>query len=87
MSSGTLVVAAGSSLGTGALDVYDGATLELASDVTVASVSLNGKMQQKGVYVASDSEDPKAFKVAWLTGAGKLTATGGRVPGMSVLIR
>ena len=87
VSNGTLVVAAGSTLGTGPLDVCDGATLDLASDVTVASVSLNGKLQQKGVYAALGSDDPKAFKVAWLTGVGKLTATEGRVPGLSISIR
>ncbi len=87
VSNGTLVVAAGSTLGTGPLDVCDGATLDLASDVTVASVSLNGKLQQKGVYAALGSDDPKAFKVAWLTGVGKLTATEGRVPGLSIIIR
>lgn len=87
LKAGTLSLTSGATLGTGGLDVCDGATLDLASDVTVASVSLNGKLQQKGVYAAEDSDDPKAFKVAWLTGVGKLTATEGRVPGLSIFIR
>lgn len=87
LKAGTLSLANGATLGTGGVDVYDGATLDLASDVTVASVSLNGKLQQKGVYAALGSDDPKAFKVAWLTGVGKLTATEGRVPGLSIIIR
>lgn len=87
LKAGTLSLTSGATLGTGGLDVCDGATLDLASDVTVASVSLNGKLQQKGVYAALGSDDPKAFKVAWLTGVGKLTATEGRVPGLSISIR
>lgn len=84
---GTISVTSGATLGTGALDVYDGATLDLAGDVTVQSLSINGKLQPKGVYAAADSEEPGVIKVAWLTGSGKLTALEGKTSGLMLLVR
>ena len=84
---GTISVKSGATLGTGALDVYDGATLDLESDVTVQSLSVNGKLQPKGTYAAADSEEPGVIKVAWLTGSGKLTAVEGKESGLILLVR
>lgn len=87
LKAGTLSVENEVTLGTGALDVYDGATLDLAGDVTVQSLSLNGKLQPKGVYAAADSEETGVIKVAWLTGSGKLTAVEGKTAGLMLLVR
>lgn len=85
---GKLSLTSGATLGTGALDVYDGATLDLAGDVTVQSLSLNGKLQPKGTFAAMDSvAEAGVTKVAWLTGAGKLTATEGKQSGLSIVFR
>ena len=87
LKAGTLSLANGATLGTGGVDVYDGATLELASDVTVASVRLNGKMQQKGTYAALDSSAGGAVvKVPWISGTGLVRALDGK-SGMAIIIR
>lgn len=87
LKAGTLSLTSGATLGTGGLDVYDGATLDLASDVTVASVRLNGKMQQKGTYAALDSSAGGAVvKVPWISGAGLVRALDGK-SGMAIIIR
>ena len=87
LKAGTLSLANGATLGTGGVDVYDGATLELASDVTVASVRLNGKMQQKGTYAALDSSAGGAVvKVPWISGTGLMRALDGK-SGMAIIIR
>ena len=88
LKAGVLSLKGGATLGTGALDVYEGATLDLDGDVTVQSLSLDGKLQPKGVYAATDnSTEAGVVKVAWLTGTGKLTATAGKQPGLIIAVR
>lgn len=87
LKAGTLSLASNVTLGTGALDVYPDARLNLASDVTVKSLSIGGRMQCKGVYAAADSVEAGVTKVAWLIGAGKLTATEGKPSGMMIILR
>lgn len=87
LKAGTLSLESNVTLGTGALDVYPDARLNLASDVTVKSLSIGGRMQRKGVYAAADSVEAGVTKVAWLIGAGKLTATEGKPSGMMIILR
>ena len=86
LKAGTLSLTSGATLGTGSLDVHTGATLDLAGDVTVDALYLNGKMQKKGRYAALDSAAENVVKVGWITGAGVLTPLQ-NPPGLAVFIR
>ena len=84
LADGTIIVGNANALGTGALNITDGATLQLNTSATVDSLKYNGKLQLRGTYGATGSgakhEDDARF-----SGTGILTALNG-VEDTTVLI-
>ena len=73
---GALIAANASALGTGPLDIKEGAVLQLDASVAVDSLFLNGKPQPPGTFGATDS-GAQHVNDECFTGHGVLTALNG----------